>query len=429
MKQVAVVVIVAVLAAGYFFRVQLVPYAPAWSLPYIASLDPALVKPAAGTAAQGADAGAKAASGKRGAGAPVAVNVAAASSGTLPVQRSTIGAIVAAASTQLSNQIAGTVAQVLVADGAAVKKGDLLVKLDDRTITAQIAKDQAQIAKDQATVDDAQASYDRTKHLVDTGVTAAQIGDDALAAVKVAQGTLAVDQATYAMDQVQLGNTEVRAPFDGRLGAVQFSLGAFVPTGTALVRITQMKPVLVQFSLPESDLALLRQTATAGTLTVSVSAVLGPDAVAPVATGPVTFIDNTVDPASATVTLRAALANADEVLWPGQPVNVTVQAGTTGPLVLVPNVAVMPHADGSVVYVVKADNTVEQRSVTVALRKGDIAGLSAGLKAGEQVIVEGQAAVLPGAAVKVTAPKAKADPSKQGQAELDPATAGGATKS
>ncbi|MBI1218278.1 MAG: efflux RND transporter periplasmic adaptor subunit [Rhodobacteraceae bacterium] len=396
-------------------------------MPYIASLDPSLVKPAANATAQTASATTKA-GGKRNSG-PVAVSVAAATDGTLPVQRSTIGAIVAAASTQLSNQIAGTVAQILVQDGAEVKKGDLLVKLDDRTISAQIAKDTAQIAKDQATVDDAQASYARTKHLVDTGVTAAQAGDDALTAVKVAQGTLAVDQATHAMDQVQLCNTEVRAPFDGRLGAVQFSVGAYVPTGTALVRITQMKPVLVQFSLPESDLALLRQTATAGTLTVSVSAVLGPNEAAPVATGPVTFIDNTVDPASSTVTLRAALANEDETLWPGQPVNVTVQAGTSGPLVLVPNVAVMPHADGSVVYVVKADKTVEQRVVTVALRKGDVAGIGSGLKAGEQVIVEGQAAVLPGSAVKLVAPKAKIDASKQGQAELDPTATGGVTKS
>lgn len=428
MKQVAVVVLVALLAVGYFFRDRLVPYAPGWAMPYIARLDPALAKPAGGAATQAAAADAKAAGGKRGAG-PVAVTVATAKDGTLPVQRSTIGTIVAAASTQLSNQIAGTVAKILVQDGAEVKTGDLLVKLDDSTIKAQIAKDAAQIAKDQATLDDAQTSYNRTRHLVDTGVSAAQAGDDAMTAVKVAQGTLAVDQAAHAMDQVQLGNTEVRAPFDGRLGAVQFSVGAFVPTGTPLVRITQMKPVLAQFSLPESDLALLRQTQAAGTLTVSVSTVLGPNTAPPVATGAVTFIDNTVDPASSTVTLRAALANEDEVLWPGQPVNVMVQAGDAGPLVLVPNVAVMPHSDGSVVYVVKADKTVEQRTVTVALRKGDVAGLSAGLKAGEQVIVEGQAAVLPGTAVKLVAPQAKTDATKQGQAELDPTAASVVTKS
>lgn len=423
MKQVAIVVVIAALAVGYFFREHLVTYAPGWTLPYIARVDPSLVKPASRAAAQ-----TKAAVVPKGAG-PVAVSVVAATSGALPVERGTIGAILAAASTELSNQIAGAVAEIHVQDGAEVKKGDLLVKLDDSTIKAQIAKDAAQIAKDQATVDDAQVSYDRTRHLVDTGVAAAQTGDDALAAVKVAQGTLAVDQATYAMDQVQLGNTEVRAPFDGRLAAVQFSVGAYVATGTPLVRITQMKPVLVQFSLPESDLALLRQTQAAGTLSVSVQTVLGSAAAVPVATGTVTFIDNAVDPATATVTLRAALANEDEVLWPGQPMNVTVLAGTSGPLVLVPNVAVMPHASGSVVYVVKADKTVEQRSVTVALRKGDIAGLSDGLKVGETVIVEGQAAVLPGGAVKVVVPQGKADATKQGPADLKAEPAAGAIKS
>jgi multidrug efflux system membrane fusion protein len=427
MKQVAVLVVVAVLAAGYVFRDRLVAYAPGWAMPLIAQVDPSLVKPAAGDVAK-----ASAAAKPKGGGS-VAVSVQAATDGTLPVQRSTIGTIVAAASTQLSNQIAGTVAEILVPDGAVVKTGDLLVQLDDRTIKAQIAKDAAQIAKDQATLDDAQTSYGRTRHLVDTGVAAAQAGDDALAAVKVAQGTLAVDQASYAMDQVQLGNTEVRAPFDGRLGAVQFSAGAYVSTGTPLVRITQMKPVLVQFSLPESDLALLRQTQAAGTLSVSVAAVMGAAAAPPVATGTVTFIDNAVDPATATVTLRAALANEDEVLWPGQPVNVTVQAGTSGPLVLVPNVAVMPHASGSVVYVVKDDNTVEQRAVTVALMHDGVTGVSAGLKAGDKVIVEGQAAVLPGGAVRVvpSAPKTAADGTgtKQGQPDLVPTIAGGAIKS
>ena len=423
MKQVALVVVVVALAAGYFFRDRLVAYAPGWALPYIAQVDPSLVKPAGGAPAQ------TAAVAKPKSGDAVAVSIIAATSGTLPVERGTIGAIVAAASTQLANEIAGTVSDILVKDGALVKKGDLLVQFDDSTIKAQIAKDAAQIAKDQATVDDAQATYDRTRHLVDTGVTAAQTGDDALAAVKVAQGTLAVDQASYAMDQVQLANLQVRAPFDGRLGAVQFSLGAYLSTGTPLVRITQMKPVLVQFSLPESDLALLRQTQASGTLTVSVAPVQSVNAAAPVATGPVTFIDNTVDPATSTVTLRAALANEDEVLWPGQPVNVTVQAGVTDVLVLVPNVAVMPHADGAAVYVVKADNTVEQRTVTVALRRGDVAGLSAGLKVGENVVIEGQAAVLPGGPVKVVAPQVKPDATKQGQADLEATPVVGAIKS
>ncbi len=415
MKQFVVIALVAVLAAGYVLRDRLAPLAPSWAQSYLAaSAGPAKTGPAAG--------------GKRGGGGPVAVRVVAASMGTLPVQRSTIGSVVPVASTQLASQISGTLAQILVQDGATVKQGDLLVKLDDSTIRAQIAKDEAQIAKDQATLDDAQASYNRTKHLVDTGVSAAQAGDDALTAVKVAQGTLAVDTAAHAADEVALRNTEIRAPFDGRLGAVQYSQGAYVSAGTALVRITRMKPVLVQFSLAADDLALLRRTFDAGTLTVGVTAVGDPAATPE--TGAVTFIDNAVDGPSATVTLRASLANDNGRLWPGQPVSVALQAGLTQPLVLVPNVAVMPTDKGEVAYVVTSDNKIDQRPVTVALRVGDQAGVSSGLKAGDRVVVEGQAAIFPGATVKVvTASAGAANATRQGQAELAAPTSGEGRKS
>jgi membrane fusion protein, multidrug efflux system len=428
MKKLALLLVLAAVAAGYYYRQDLLARAPAWVRSYAAKLDPSLAP--AKTAAEP-----PAAAGGHHRGGPAAVTVAVAKEGSLPVLRSTIGTIVATASTALAPEISGTVAKVLVKDGAEVKAGDLLIQLDDRAIRAQIAKDEAQIAKDQATLDNAQASYDRIRHLVETGVSTAQAGDDALAAVKVAQGTLAVDKAAHAVDEVALSNTQIRAPFDGRLGAVQFSAGAFVPAGTKLVRITRMTPVLAQFSLPVSDLSLLRKTRAAGTLVVSVSPNLSEADTGPQEDGPVTFIDNAVDAASATVTLRASLDNDSEVFWPGQPVNVRVQAGTIGPLVLVPNVAVMPHVDGAVVFVVKADGTVESRPVTVALREGAEAGLSAGLKPGEKVVTEGQAAVLPGAKVRVVAPKpagggaGAAAGGKRGQADLDAAGAAPVTKS
>lgn len=432
MKKILLVSAVALLAAGYFFRERLVGYAPVWARSYVAMIDPALAPKGdrpAGTAAATAATG-----GRHGKSGPAPVTVVAATAGTLPIERTTIGTVVAVDTTQLGPKIAGTVAKVLAKDGAEVKQGELIVQLDDSTIRAQIAKDQAQIDKDQATLSDARATYNRTQPLVASGVATAQAGDDAMAAVKVAEGTLAVDKAAYAVDQVALADTQIRAPFDGRLGVVQYSVGAYVSAGTNLVRITRMKPVLVQFSLPEVDLALLRRTQAAGTLAASVSPVLNEADSGPQLKGLVTFIDNSVDAASATVTLRASLGNEDETLWPGQPVNVKVQAGTSGNLVLVPNVAVMPHVSGNVVYVVKDDGTVEDRPVTVALRLGDTAGLSAGLKVGEKVVTEGQAAVLPGAKVKVIAPKPQGTAggtpgAKQGQAVLDADVARAVSKS
>lgn len=426
MKKAFLVILVLVLGAGYFLRDKLVGWAPDWAAAYAAKIDPALAKPGTQTATAAAKPAGKAA-------VPIAVNVAVAKSGTLPVLRSTIGAIVAVDSTELAPEISGTVAKITVKDGAEVKQGDLIVQLDDRAIRAQIAKDQAQIAKDQATLTDAESSYTRTKPLVASGVATAQSGDDALTAVKVAQGTLAVDQAAYSVDEVALNNTQIRAPFDGRLSAVQFSVGAYVAAGTTLVRITRMKPVLAQFSLPVTDLDLLRKTQAAGTLSVAVSPTVSEADAGPKEVGTVSFIDNAVDAASATVTLRASLANDDESLWPGQPVGIDVQAGDSGPVVLVPNVAVLAQTTGTVVYVVTAQDTVESRPVTVALRVGEQAGISEGLKAGEKVIVEGQAAVLPGGKVKIVTPKPAAgqagDAAKQGQADLSAAGQAVVTKS
>lgn len=412
MKQSAVVVIVVGLAgAGYLLRGQLAPYAPNWAQPYLAT--GASTKTAAKN-------GVAAGQGGHGHGGPTAVSVAVAKAGTLPVTFSTIGTIVAKDSTQLAPQTAGTIARILVANGAQVKAGTLLVKLDDSTIRAQIAKDKALMAKDQATLANAQATYRRTRNLVTKGISTAQSGDDALTAVKVAQGALAVDQATLQADQVQLAHTEIRAPFDGRLGVVQYSVGAYVGTGTPIVHITKMAPVAAQFSLPATDLALLRRTKAAGTLTAAVSPVLAEGGGGPTQTAPVIFIDNSVDAAAATVTMRADFANTPETLWPGQPVNVTVTAGDAGRLVLVPNVAVMPTPQGDAVYVAKADGTVALRPVTVALRQGDMAGIRAGLQPGEKVLVEGQADVVPGGKIRIVAPKT-APVVKQGQAALRPA--------
>ena len=418
MKKTIPLLVVAALAAGYVFRERLIGYAPDWVAAYAAKVDPALAAKTGAVKLARAPDGA----GPARVAPPVAVSVATATTGRLPVIRSTIGTVIAVDSTQLAPEISGTVAKILVPDGAEVKQGDLLIQLDDRTIRAQIAKDEAQIAKDQASVESAQDTYNRTQPLVTSGVATAQSGVDALAALKVAQGTLAVDKAAYAVDQVALSNTQIRAPYDGRLSAVQFSPGAFVAAGTPLVRITQMKPVQVEFSLPSSDLPLLRQSKAAGTLSVTVSPTLSTAGGGPLEKGSVNFIDNLIAANSATVTMRASLANSEEGLWPGQPVNVSAQAGETEPLVLVPNVAVMPHTGGSVVYVVGAEDKVESRPVTVALRYGETAGISAGLKAGDQVIVEGQSSVLPGGKVKVIAPKNGAGKpgEKQGQADLNP---------
>ncbi|MBB3945219.1 multidrug efflux system membrane fusion protein [Rhizobium skierniewicense] len=340
------------------------------------------------------------------AGRPLAVTVATAKAGSLPVTRQTIGAIVPVASTALTSPISGIVASVLVSDGAEVKAGDLLVQLDDRTIKANIARDEAVLLRDQAVLEAAQATLARVESLSRQGVDTQQQFSDANATVKQAQATLSVDRSNIAADNVTLSQTQIRATFDGKLGVVLLSPGAYVAPGGEVVMLTQMKPVLAEFFLPEPDLDLVRTAMTRKTLTADVFTTQAQqqDGKA-TGTGNIVFIDNTVDPASGTFKLRMRLDNDPATFWPGQSLKVTVKAGQVDDLVTVPLVALQPQAGGFVCYVVAPDNTVEQRKVTLALTDGDVAGVSSGLKDGDTVVTEGQASLINGSHVVVNKPK------------------------
>ncbi|MBN9269025.1 MAG: efflux RND transporter periplasmic adaptor subunit, partial [Mesorhizobium sp.] len=224
------------------------------------------------------------------------------------------------------------------------------------------------------------------------------------AAAKADAATVLADQAAIDADNVQLGFTRITAPISGRLGAVNATVGDLVTTGngnsqaTPLVTITQMDPLQVSFSLPEGDLPLLQKALAAPESAVVTLRHDGdPD---PIGSGRLTFVDSSVDTASGTIAVRASVPNPDLKLWPGQYVGAMLEAGTMPGMVSVPTVAVQPSQKGPFVYVVKPDNTVEMRPVTVALTIGDNSGLSGGLKSGEKVVVEGQTRLKNGAAVR-----------------------------
>ncbi|OYR18639.1 efflux transporter, RND family, MFP subunit [Brucella rhizosphaerae] len=331
-----------------------------------------------------------------------AVKTAVAEAGSLPIQRNAVGIVVAIASTAVNSPQAGNVSVLNARDGAIIKKGDLIAQLDDRVIRATIGKDQATVAKSQATLDDAELQLKRIQDLVSRGVNTSQSGDDALASVKVAQAQLQADTAQLTADQVTLTNTKITAPFDGQLGAIVVSVGAYLAAGAPVTTLTQMKPVYAEFTLPETDLAQIRQTFAAGTLTAQATVVSG-DGKDDTESGPVSFIDNSIDTVSGTVQLRAQLDNQSGNFWPGQSLRVSIATGQINNLVLVPGVAVQPQENGSISYVVKADNTIEVRPVTVALRANGMAGISKGLQSGESVVTEGQATLVDGSKVKVAA--------------------------
>lgn len=197
--------------------------------------------------------------------------------------------------------------------------------------------------------------------------------------------------------KVQLGYYTIRAPIGGRTGSVGLKQGALVKgndSGSTLVTINQMDPIDVAFSVPQQTLGELRASQHGGPVAVDVTA---PGA-APVR-GQLSFIDNNVDSSSGTISVKAATPNADEKLWPGQFVNVTVTLRTDNQALVTPTQSVQIGQAGTYVYVVKPDKTVEMRPVQVAWASGDETVIANGLQVDEQVVVDGQLRITRGSHV------------------------------
>ncbi|CAH2408599.1 efflux RND transporter periplasmic adaptor subunit [Mesorhizobium escarrei] len=332
-----------------------------------------------------------------------AVIAATASTADFPIRRYAIGFASSPAVVSVNARISSQITSIAVRDGQLVRAGDLLFSLDDRALKAQLARDQATLAKDQALLASATADLERAKNLVASQAGTQQTYDQAIAAQKSAAATVDADKATIDADEIQLGFATITAPISGRLGAVSVAVGDLVTTSngsstsTPLVTITQMDPLQVNFNLPESDLALLHH-ALAEPRQGAVTLTRDGDPT-PIGKGTLDFVDSSVDTASGTIATRASVPNADLSLWPGQYVNVVLDAGIMPRMTSLPTVAVQPSQKGPFVYVIKPDNTVEMRPVQVALTEGDNSAIGAGLKSGERVVVEGQAKLKSGSPI------------------------------
>lgn len=353
-------------------------------------------KPASGTPAAGKQAGGN---GPR----PASIVSATATTADFPIRRYAIGFVSSPAVVNINARVSSQIVSIDVKDGQMVKAGDILFSLDDRALKAQLAKDQATLAKDQALLASAAADLQRAKDLVAKQAGTQQTYDQAVAAQKAAAATADADRATIDADTVQLSYATIKAPIAGRLGAVSVAVGDLVTTSngsstsTPLVTITQVDPLQVNFNLPESNLALLHK-ALANPQQGAVTLTKDGDPT-PIGKGTLDFVDSSVDTASGTIATRASIPNADLSLWPGQYVNVVLDAGIMPQMTSVPTVAVQPSQKGPFVYVVKPDNTVEMRPVQVAVTEGENSAISDGLKSGEKVVVEGQTRLKSGAAV------------------------------
>jgi membrane fusion protein, multidrug efflux system len=271
------------------------------------------------------------------------------------------------------------------ADGADVKEGDTLYRIDPRDYQAVLDRAKAQEQRDAAQRDYAGANERRNKQLNQNGYVSLDAYQQSLSSLHQFEAAITADRATIETAQLNLRYTEIRAPFTGRLSRSQVHEGALInAAGTDLNTLVQLDPIYVTFNPPETDLAAITAAQSGGPVAAEV--VIGGDPKTRF-TGTLTFLDNRVDRTTGTTTARATIKNPGQSLLPGQYARVRLQVGEQPDALLIPQIAVGSNQLGRFVYVVSNDHKVEPRIVTLGRMVGDLVVVEQGLAEGEPVIV------------------------------------------
>jgi multidrug efflux system membrane fusion protein len=341
----------------------------------------------------------------KGAPPPIPVVAVAARQGDMPVYLTALGTVTAFNTVTVKSRVDGQIVKVAFTEGQTVTSGDLLAQIDPRPFEVQLANAEGQMARDRAQLEVAKRTLQRNKDLLDQGIIARQMYDDQQATVGQFEGAVRIDQALIDQAKLQLTYSNVTAPISGRVGLRQVDVGNVVHANdtTGLLVITQVQPITVLFTVPEDDLrAVLDKSRAGAVLQVEAYDRAGQKQLA---TGKLQSTDNQIDPTTGTTKLKAVFDNTDQALFPNQFVNVRLLIDTSKNAVIVPGAAVQRGKDGTFVYVVKADSTVEVRPVVQGPSvKGD-AAIASGLEVGERVVTDGVDKLRAGSAVKPRQPE------------------------
>jgi multidrug efflux system membrane fusion protein len=338
---------------------------------------------------------------KAGAPPPVPVQMAQAVQQDMPRIIESIGNVQSIRSVAIKSQVDGIIAEIHFHEGDEVKVGDLLVSLDRRPFENSLRIARADLANARAEATQAAADAERYTHLDQSAAISKEQFAQILTKAETTKALVLAKEAAVANADLQFGYSEIRAPIAGRTGQLVLHEGALVKANDvnqSILSINQLAPISVAYSVPEDALGAIRAALAAQRSAVTVME--STTSTRPLADGKLEFVDNAVDPATATITLKAVFDNADHALWPGQFVHVHTQVDVDRGVVVIPSSAVQTSQKGSQVFVVKPDRSVELRAVKIARAADDSTIIAEGVRGGETVVTDGQLRLVPGAQVE-----------------------------
>lgn len=330
----------------------------------------------------------------------VPVSIAPVEQQIMPFRLQAIGNVEAYATVSVKARVDGQIVTVNFREGQAVKRGEVLFRIDARPYEAALRQAEANALRDAAARDQAHSQAKRYQELLDKNFISKEAYAQIRTNAETAEATAKASQAALENARLNLEYCTINSPLDGYVGKALLQAGNLARANDVnpLVVINQVRPIYVNFAIPEQNLPDVRKYMAAGPLAVEV---ILPDPATPRIAGQLIFVDNAVDPSTGTIRLRGRFDNNDAALWPGQFVNVSLRLFEQADAIVIPSQAVQTGPDGQYVYVVGKDMVADVRKITVQRSDGDWAIVSAGLHKGEQVVTRGQLRLGPRTRVQV----------------------------
>jgi multidrug efflux system membrane fusion protein len=335
----------------------------------------------------------------------IPVSVAPAQRRDVPIYLTGLGTVQAFNTVTVKTRVDGELIKVAFTEGQDVKAGDLLAQIDPRPFQAAYDQAVAKKVQDEANLANAKVDLQRFSDLATRNFAPKQQVDTQRATVAQLEAQIRGDQAAIDSAKTQLDYTTITSPLTGRTGIRLVDQGNIVHAtdATGLVVVTQLQPISVVFTLPESDLASVQSALKSGPVRIFA---MDRDSDEQLAEGTIAVLDNQIAQTTGTLRIKGTFPNKDDALWPGEYLNVRLLARTAPNVVTVPSSALQRGQNGYYAYVVKPDSTVETRPLKVGQVSEGVAIVDDGVAAGEQIVTAGQYRLQPGARVEVNSPAA-----------------------